>query len=97
MRVVSAEETPHYQVTHASELDAHREAVVRADREGVPYYVRHTKFKDGSQHYSAIDEETFLMCGGHSAGMGRVILVVQPQRRKDGSTTQKGTVSGGGR
>lgn len=93
MRVVSAEETPHWQVIHATEAEARRECEVRAEREGVPYYLRHTKFKDGSQRYSAIDEETFLMCGGYSAGMGRVIQVYNPQRRNDGSTTQKGTVS----
>ena len=92
MRVVSADEPPRWQVTHATEQGARRECEQRAELEGVPYYLRHTKFKDGSQHYSAIDEETFLMCGGHSAGMGRVLQVYKPHRRNDGATTEKGSV-----
>lgn len=82
MRAVGAGSPLKWQTIHDSEDAARDECERRARLEGVRMYLRHVRHKDGSQYWSAIDEEVFLMCGGRRAGMGKVIEEFSPDNER---------------
>lgn len=77
-----------WQVSFLGLMDACGEAIERAKAERTKYYV--LKFVPSATsreapHYSAIDEEVFLMCGG-TRGWGRPVCVYNEQGEPDGDT-----------
>lgn len=66
---VAGTEKRQWQVIHDSESAARIEARQMADAMQCPTYVMDVKFKDGSRHFSVIDDEVWLMCGKHSRGV----------------------------
>ena len=77
-----------WEVIHDSESSADREAQQRADADQAPCYVMRVTFKDGSSHFSVIDDEVWLMCGKHSRGVH--LRTFYPSEAQNGTTTEKG-------
>lgn len=78
---------PKWQVAFGSEWAAAEEAQVRAKLEGRRYYVLRFIEPRGPVHYSAIDEEVFLMCGGNR-GWGRPVRTFNSKGEDDGDNAQ---------